>query len=559
MHHINQDASGSAAYRPTSLDFINLPNPIEPHTQAQKHPLNGTPRLEKARLENNTNQDLFKLILEPCNERPTKRQKPVDNTLLDLPKLPVRSAAKRRLRIPPTLSGLHQPPPDAGLLPSISVDQPQVPPPRAQDASASYTSVADRPLATEQPSTTLNESPPSAKPTTPTKPIQSKAQRNKWSECETADLLRGVAQFGIGNWTKILKCEDYQFHHRTALDLKDRFRVCCPEQYNSKKTSKKDQAAIAPTPAINETGSAVPDATISAKSSPKAKKVKGPASERVSTTQLKDLGIDEPFAKSGRRSRHGYSEAEDEAILRGFQKYGKSWSSIRKDVSLNLMNRKPRDLRDRMRTRYPEEYAKAGLALPAEKQPSKRGGASPAETVPDKEATKEADQPPQPPPPVVQEDGPNRDDVFNKPAKRPAQHSIFNLDECFFDDFPSLLDDGYIEENIVLDRGILDWAPRNNENATTTNHTSNGIDPLMTLKLPTPVASSVPLLVVNQDRGPNRMQSMTSQNLPSLATLLPSDLNGDGQLELPGLMHWNNPPLDESGRSGNLTLEELMG
>lgn len=554
---MGHDASGSAAYRPTSLDFINLPNPIEPHTQVQKHPLNGTPRLEKARLENSTNQDLFKLILEPCNERPSKRQKTADNTLLDLPKLPVRNTAKRRLRIPPTLSGLHQPPPDAGLLPSISVDQPQVPPPRQQDAPVSQTTPADRPVATEQPLTNQNEGNVSATAVPGPKFGKEKSQRNKWTESETADLLKGVAQFGIGNWTKILNCADYQFHRRAALDLKDRFRVCCPDHYSSQKRSKKQPLPDSGAHIPIEVEDCTPNQTTQQVPLPKRRnKIKGPASERMSSSQLKDLGIDEPFTKSGRRSRHGYSEAEDEAILRGFQKYGKSWSSIRKDTSLNLMKRNPRDLRDRMRTRYPEEYGKAGLALPAEKHANKRGVVNSTANVPDKETSKEAVSraPPPPPPALVSEDSSNRDDPLPRPAKRAPQHSIFNLDDVFLNGLPNFPDDEYMEESepIVLDRGILDWAPRSN-----TANNNSGIDPLMTLKLPKPVASMQP--AVNQDRGPNQLQQMTSHSLPSLATLLPSEQSGEGQLELPSLMHWyNSPIMDEGGRNGILTLEELM-
>lgn len=547
MPSVSQDASGSAAYRPTSLDFINLPNPIEPHTQAQKHPLNGTPRLEKARLENNTNQDLFKLILEPCNERSPKRQKPADNTLLNLPKLPVRNSAKR-LRIPPTLSGLHQPPPDAGLLPSISVEQPQIPPPRSQVASASQKTHSDRPVATEQSPATQNEGPNPATLSRASRSTSNKAQYNKWTDSETADLLKGVAQFGIGSWTKILKCADYEFHGRTALDLKDRFRVCCPDHYSSKRRPKKGSE-----PKVAPVASDEGEETVSSEAAPltatekvtEDQKVKSSASHCMTSSQLKDLGIDQPFAKSGRRSRRGYSEAEDEAILRGFKKYGKSWASIRNDPSLNLSSRGPRDVRDRMRTRFPEEYAKAGLVL-REKHINKREAGAAAGS--DNEASKESLQPP----PATRIESTTKDDQGPKPTKKPPQHSIFTLDDGFLDGLPRFPDDEYMEETepIILDRGILDWAPRINA------VNNSGIDPLMTLKLPKPVPT------INQDRGSAHVQSMTSQSLslPSLATLLPSEQGEEGHLELPSLMHWNNTSTDEVGRSGHsiLTMDEML-
>lgn len=46
--------------------------------------------------------------------------------------------------------------------------------------------------------------------------------RKKWSEEETADLVKGVSKFGIGSWKKILQHPDYNFNSRTAVDLKDR-------------------------------------------------------------------------------------------------------------------------------------------------------------------------------------------------------------------------------------------------------------------------------------------------------------------------------------------------
>ena len=55
----------------------------------------------------------------------TSRLSVVDSSkIFDLPELPVRTGKATRPRLPPTLSGLHEPPPNAGLLPSISTAQP---------------------------------------------------------------------------------------------------------------------------------------------------------------------------------------------------------------------------------------------------------------------------------------------------------------------------------------------------------------------------------------------------------------------------------------------------
>lgn len=533
----DRDASGTAAYKPTSLDFINLPNPIEPtqpHAASQKHPLNGTPRLEKSRLEGTSNQHPYNFILDPSAELPNKRQKTSDNTL-DLPRLPVRNAAKR-LRIPPTLSGLHQPPPDAGLLPSINTEQPQVPPPRQQEVvlnestpttAAHPETVAPKASRPEDPTTTSEKAPT---------PLAKRPKRNKWNEEETASLLKGVAHFGIGNWTKILNCSDYQFNNRSALDLKDRFRVCCPDHYQSGKPSQSIKA---------KTGSTAHKAPSKAKSCPK-----GPAPERVSSVKLEELGINEPFVKASRRSRHGYSAEEDEAILEGFQKYGNSWATIQQNSDFDLSHRKTTDLRDRFRTKYPEEYAKAGLALRQEKLSSvpKRvvRGASDNPATSDGEATA---QPVKAKPSTTTSLMPeiiNKENVeVSKPVapKRSQQPSLFSLDDVFLG-VPFGAEDGDSEQ-VVLDRGILDWP-----NDVAKSSTIPSIDPRMTLKLPKPVSSVQTAVPV---AGP----STNSTALPSLATLLPETTNPE-QFELPSLMQWFDA-VDNEGRPTIPPLEELMG
>ena len=57
---------------------------------------------------------------------------------------------------------------------------------------------------------------------------QPKARKvpRKWTDEETKDLLRGVEKHGPGKWKSILDDETFSFEHRTAVDLKDRYRVC---------------------------------------------------------------------------------------------------------------------------------------------------------------------------------------------------------------------------------------------------------------------------------------------------------------------------------------------
>ena len=47
--------------------------------------------------------------------------------------------------------------------------------------------------------------------------------RQRWSDEETAELMRGVAVHGVGKWKQILEHPDYNFlPGRTGVDLKDR-------------------------------------------------------------------------------------------------------------------------------------------------------------------------------------------------------------------------------------------------------------------------------------------------------------------------------------------------
>ncbi|KAF2767088.1 hypothetical protein EJ03DRAFT_276828, partial [Teratosphaeria nubilosa] len=318
---------GGGVYKPTSLDFINRPNPVEPQSEPQRHPLNGFHQLPQPSYQEYV-RSLISRGDHADSDRPFKRRKSGHGKSLDLPKLPVRPGAKRQ-RLPPTLSGLHQPPPDAGILPSISTDQP-------------VQGVQQRPVEINRPQT-LTPAQPAGEPSSsatekqdpPRQPASAKAKRKKWSDEETADLLKGVARFGIGNWTKILKHEDYSFQGRTALDLKDRFRVCCPDDYKRNKLPQKS---------TKESGSPADS-----------------RSERKTREELKELGINQPFTKVDRRKRTDYSAEEDEALLKGFQKYRNAWAEIRADQTLGLNHRTPTDLRDRMRNKFPKEFASLGL------------------------------------------------------------------------------------------------------------------------------------------------------------------------------------------------------
>ncbi|KAF2209459.1 hypothetical protein CERZMDRAFT_100253 [Cercospora zeae-maydis SCOH1-5] len=518
-----EDRSGSSAYRPTSLDFINLPNPIQPAPPSQKHPLNGTPHLEKARLDTVSNQDLFRLVLDPSGGGAPKRPRPVDSPNLDLPKLPVRNNAKR-LRIPPTLSGLHQPPPDARLLPSISVDKPRSLPSKTVELEL-HTELSEIGRPADRTSTSNAPAPANEWKKQPKK----LAKRNKWTTEETEDLLKGVARFGVGNWTKIWNCSDYQFNSRTALDLKDRFRVCFPDHNkNSRKTK-------LPTGEANSTDTDDQEAA--------AKRcAKGPAPERVDTATLEKLGITEPFVKSERRSRHGYSAAEDAALLRGFMKHGKAWTAIKQDPDLNLSSRQATDLRDRMRTRFPDEYAKAGLAPRVKKQ---SGGSKDSKLGPDDEAQGERRA-------AVDDKSGAQQSATVLPkmidARKPQQQALFSLDDVYLGRLGEDEDDD--DGPITLDRGILDWA----------TDTARPV-PVELLRAPDHNTSLLPKPIQARHNLELPMSQATQSNnatsLPSLASLLPEN-NSSEHLELPSLTEWWGQNDGRGGGASYPSLEEIL-
>jgi hypothetical protein len=218
-------------------------------------------------------------------------------------------------------------------------------------------------------------------------PFQTKRgkKRNKWSEQETKGLLIGVSRYGIGNWKKILQDPDFAFNNRTAVDLKDRFRVCCPGEGlkpRQPRTKAKEKVNS------DETASGLPNQTIhthqhslpisehnngnnliSNPPSPTENQQRGATRSKTTThLDLAELGIREPFAKTTRRPRRAFSARDDVNLLKGFEKYGSVWHLMRDDEDLDFATRHPTDLRDRFRIRYPDKYAKAGYKLKAKEK-----------------------------------------------------------------------------------------------------------------------------------------------------------------------------------------------
>ncbi|KAF1983823.1 hypothetical protein K402DRAFT_465695 [Aulographum hederae CBS 113979] len=325
----------------------------------------------------------------PYNDDASRKRRKVDGTdALKLPKLPpLAKKGKKRLMIPPLLPGLHQPPPEARIFPSINSTRglPDIADQEATTASQPPLPSSNSPkrktnsASEKDPPSTAQETRKSAKG------HKKSRQRKQWTEKETADLLKGVAKFGIGSWKKILSYEEYGFNNRTAVDLKDRFRVCRPDDYRKPPAS---STAVVEEEAPNATGKsfvagplqlAEPILTPNERlpspflgpSGENDDEVGVASTERQATSSkhrknaedLARLGITDPFPKRERRTRREFTDEEDIALLKGYELHGPHWKAIREDNGLHLGSRSRTDLRDRFRNRYPDIFKRAGYTL----------------------------------------------------------------------------------------------------------------------------------------------------------------------------------------------------
>ncbi|OCL05233.1 hypothetical protein AOQ84DRAFT_366816, partial [Glonium stellatum] len=336
-------------------------------------------------------------------------------------------------------------------------------------------------------------------------------KRNKWTEQETKDLLRGVAKFGIGNWKRILECQEFVFRERTSVDLKDRFRTCCPDEYSkyrasdssnpatpSKPTKRSHKPKDVNTKSLHYYGLHPPQIEPSEAKAPRRPRSN---TDRKGPAELAEMGIDRPFFKNKRRERREFTERDDEALIRGFEKHGPVWHNIRSDPELGFGARHPTDLRDRFRTRFPERYAQAGYKVKpkdAQKQRDRSGGTKPDS----KDPTTSDHQPTKPAPNRLDAETPSSGSTTQPTTtnttiptpsdSRSKPHSLLKpLLTTFpgpFDDFPDLAsEDEASYSPITLSRNIFQWAdahppaPNSNSNSTnahahaTANATANAI------------------------------------------------------------------------------------
>lgn len=296
---------------------------------------------------------------------------------------PLKKQKSTQQVVPPIISGLHQPPQDAAVFPPIvGGHYDDAGGPSNRNAPKDYALVE-----VELPPGPAARAEGSSKPE---KSSRGRPQRRagkprrKWSDEETAYLFLGVKRHGVGKWTKIVEDPDYHFDNRTAGDLKDRFRTCCPPEYRDEVQNKAAEREAAqegssqPQPKTSIPIDNILNGNILVNHDDLGERRRGPSSNasisndsdsggqghakpksrahRKNLGDLEALGIHGPFKKSERRARRNFTPQEDAEILDGIREYGASWSSIQRDARYNLSSRQPTDLRDRVRNKYPKLY-----------------------------------------------------------------------------------------------------------------------------------------------------------------------------------------------------------
>ncbi|KAH8158277.1 hypothetical protein CIB48_g9979 [Xylaria polymorpha] len=320
-----------------------------------------------------SSQDL-RMILEDTSpeniEDVSTKKRPVKEDFPQLPQPPKKQKATTHM-FPPIIVGLLEPPSNAALFPPISSASFENHPPSDPPQALSLTKT---PEGQGIPEDTVGPSPPPDPERTPTGKVKRRAAkpRRKWSEEETNHLLLGVSKHGVGRWTDILEDPGYRFNERTAGDLKDRFRTCCPEELRGSAIAKSDtpestivskgerrpRKGLMSENILNDTEEEIDVDRVwpgqnDLELAPKQRKSRA---HRKKLEDLAELGIKGPFKKSQRRERRPFSEQDDREILEGFELYGPHWTKIQRDPRFNLKTRQPTDLRDRLRNKYPEKF-----------------------------------------------------------------------------------------------------------------------------------------------------------------------------------------------------------
>lgn len=339
---------------------------------------------------------------EDASTKKRHRAMTVKDDIMHLPQ-PLKKQKSSQNIMPPIIIGLYEPPPNAAVFPPIALDDGNEATATTNlntlkefpnnAVSANNVEISDVPEKVAQVAPTQEKIAVVSETEKPSLKVKRKAAkpRKKWSEEETRHLLLGVNKYGVGKWTSILEDPEYRFNGRTAGDLKDRFRTCCPDELRivpskSKESLRQQDKTIITSPSESrskgksnmglflediladpeevsgnqspeDTSIATTSQTItSQQDSDSTAKPKKSRAHRKKIEDLQAMGIHGPFKKSHRRERRPFTQQDDDQILEGLQLYGPAWTKIQRDPRFDLSSRQPTDLRDRVRNKYPEMY-----------------------------------------------------------------------------------------------------------------------------------------------------------------------------------------------------------
>lgn len=321
-------------------------------------------------LGNSSPQSLRKILDDDTRNtsaQSSKKRNIVESSkddFVQLPQPPKKQKAAKQV-VPPIIIGLFEPPPQAALFPPIASSS-------FHDSHGRNSLNTVPPKVTEPQETSKSDDSPAPvekrKATSKEDLKKDVKARKKWTEEETNNLLLGVSKHGVGRWTDILEDPSFLFNERSGVDLKDRFRTCCPDELRGKGQMGKNgsQRAGKVTSKGKSKSSLMSenilidedkiDVNIGAEAALSSSKSRKSRAHRKKLEDLAQLGIEGPFIKSARRERKPFSEQDDREILVGYETYGPAWTRIQRDPRFNLQNRQPTDLRDRFRNKFPERF-----------------------------------------------------------------------------------------------------------------------------------------------------------------------------------------------------------
>lgn len=314
--------------------------------------------------------------------------------------------------LPAMVTGLHEPPPTAALLPSMATEKMlsrspkkesrlqvepssiayvrrgQGRPPERMINSPEITTMplpprVNNPAAlNEQEAKNKRHTGPKKKDPNP----KSRRTPKRWTEGETEQLMHGVRKHGIGKWKQILADPDLNFDRRSSVDLKDRFRVRMPDAYRDRDIAVGEESTIQVVVEPDQPNGPTQDSPSS--NTPKDSSQSDP----LTVPRAVDLTFGEtpptapgstlplptpeedtvsgpaPVSKNQRRKRRPWTTVEDNDLMRGVQRHGFQWTMIHDDPNLNLSHRKATDLRDRIRNMFPDGYKNAGTRSSSKKE-----------------------------------------------------------------------------------------------------------------------------------------------------------------------------------------------